>query len=239
MPRRITLGFASAAAALMLVIAPLPAQAADPTLNLTKISVKSIVVGTTTWGDNCRKLSVVPTLKKSKGVSDENAVVNFIQDNKIWADIRVWPGKNYMEWCPEKGFGKHVVEGEEVEGVGPGGYFSHRDNTSSSFYVRAASKASLTAKRTGKGNKQVKLTAAAKSLRFTDNYSKPVYKAYQAKKVAFQVKSGSKWKTFKTVNLSKKGAASVTVKRSSKASYRVIVPKTDSKAGVTTATVKK
>ncbi|GAA4378901.1 hypothetical protein GCM10023166_31880 [Paeniglutamicibacter cryotolerans] len=63
--RRLTLGLASAAAALWLVAALLPARAVDLMLGFTKICVKYIVVGADMWGDDCRGLPMVPTFKKA------------------------------------------------------------------------------------------------------------------------------------------------------------------------------
>lgn len=237
MPRRITLGLASAAAVLMLVAAPLPAQAAAPLVDVTGLSVKDVLVGKDSGGydDYCRDLMITPKFKLQKGVKEPSVNFNLYRGSRDWAYSNATPGLNrHVEWCPsDSTLGKQTVITGEVSAWYRGDLIERRDTVRSAFYIRTESKAALAAKRTSK--KTVKLSISAKNL----SISADAYKPYAAKKVSFQVKSGSKWKTFKTVNLGKKGTASVTVKRTVKANYRVVVPKTDSKAGVTTKTVKK
>lgn len=129
-----------------------------------------------------------------------------------------------MSWCPEKGFGKHAAAGTHASGHAEedNSYFTRTDNTSASFSARTASKAKLT----GKDQEQLKVSATAISRHFRGSHYDPTSKAYPAKKVAFQVKSGSRWRTCTAVNLNVKGSASVTVEGSKKSSYRLAVPKT-------------
>ena len=61
------------------------------------------------------------------------------------------------------------------------------------------------------------------------------YKAWSAPSAKIQYKSGSTWKTKKTVKL-KKGAASYSYKTSSKRTYRFVVGETGTQFGATSST---
>lgn len=107
---------------------------------------------------------------------------------------------------------------------------SYVDGTRKSFYIRGKAKASVSAKRSGK---YVTLTGKASRYR-PDLYG---YRAYNPR-AKFQVKSGNQWKTVKTVTL-KKGKATVKVKRSSKATYRMTFAKTSYSTSATSKSVRK
>jgi len=134
--------------------------------------------------------------------------------------------------CSWYGLGKYKVGPTDVTGFTyDNDYFSFTDQTSKSFYVRGKAKATVTAKRSGS-----KVTLSAKASYYhPDSFN---YRSHSPKGAKFQVKSGSKWKTIKTVSLYK-GRASYTFKKSTKASYRIVLPQTTTVTAATSKSVRK
>lgn len=106
----------------------------------------------------------------------------------------------------------------------------HVDYTKGYFYVRGKTYASLSTKRNGK---TVALTSTTKVYNPEDDRQVN----YNAK-VKFQVKSGSKWKTIKTVT-AKKGKATYKVKTKSKKTDRVTFSQVSWATGATSKTSKR
>ena len=104
------------------------------------------------------------------------------------------------------------------------------DHTKGYFYVRGKSYASLSSKRKGR---TVTLTSSTK-VYHPEHYGKIKY----SPKVKFQVKSGSKWKTLKTVS-AKKGKATYKVKSKSKRYYRVTFSQVSWATSATSKSVKR
>ncbi|MGO2861931.1 MAG: hypothetical protein ACTIC1_12290 [Brevibacterium sp.] len=104
------------------------------------------------------------------------------------------------------------------------------DYTKGSFYIRGKASASLSTKRSGS---TVTLTSSTKVYN-PEQYGKVNYNP----KVKFQVKSGSKWKTIKTVT-AKKGKATYKVKSKSKKTYRVTFSQVSWATGATSKSAKK
>lgn len=122
--------------------------------------------------------------------------------------------------------------------------FEVNDISRSYYYVRGAAKSTLKATRKGK---YITLSASASRYALSqtlDEYgmgwetASGKFKPYNAKKAKIQVKSGSTWKTLKTVNL-KNGKANIKFKKSTKQQYRMAFAQTSTTTGATSSTVKK
>lgn len=223
----------SAVAAVALVVGPaVSADAASITFDVTKLSAKSIVVS----NYNCRSLDVNMFHKKS-GVADWDATVE-VSRKGGWVDS-AWFSKGGDEKrtrtyiCPSSdGLGKYTLGPSSVWANNSGytKYVSRTDYTKGSFYVRGKTYASLTTKRSGK---TVTLTSKTKVYN-PEKYGKVAY----SPKVKFQVKSGSKWKTIKTVT-AKKGKATYKVKTKSKKAYRVTFSQVSWATGATSKSAKR
>ncbi|WP_152345757.1 hypothetical protein [Brevibacterium sp. CFH 10365] len=109
-------------------------------------------------------------------------------------------------------------------------WYARTDYTKGYFYVRGKTYASLSSKRKGS---TVTLTSSTK-VYHPEHYGKIKYNP----KVKFQVKSGSKWKTLKTVT-AKKGKATYKVKSKSKKAYRVTFSQVSWATGATSKSVKR
>ncbi|WP_166969474.1 hypothetical protein [Brevibacterium atlanticum] len=140
--------------------------------------------------------------------------------------------------CPSSdGLGKYTLGPSEIRAYYHGGSdyddydeVERADYTKGSFYVRGKTYASLSSKRSGS---TVTLTSTTKVYN-PEKYGKVSYNP----KVKFQVKSGSKWKTLKTV-AAKKGKATYKVKSKSKKTYRVTFSQVSWATGATSKSVKK
>uniref|UniRef100_UPI003B3AF468 hypothetical protein n=1 Tax=Brevibacterium sediminis TaxID=1857024 RepID=UPI003B3AF468 len=109
-------------------------------------------------------------------------------------------------------------------------WYARTDYTKGYFYVRGKTYASLSSKRRGS---TVTLTSSTK-VYHPEHHGKVNYNP----KVKFQVKSGSKWKTLKTVT-AKKGKAVYKVKSKSKKTYRVTFGQVSWATGATSKSVKR
>lgn len=206
------------------------AVAADRPVDVTKYSVSDYVFSR----GGCKK----ETVKIARTVSDEVEYLSLGADVTYRGSIANWiyfsgdETSTRMQLCPFDERGAYKIGPTEVSGLTRDGeYFEYLDNTSKTFYVRSQAKADLTASRNGS---KVTLTATAKYFNpKTFGYSK-----YSPKKAKFQVKSGSKWKTIKTVNF-KSGKSTYTLKKSSKATYRVTFDKTSTVTGATSSSIRK
>lgn len=234
---RLGLGLASAVTAMLLVAAPLPAQAAKESVKLTGLTVKDVVVGKDVDGtvDHCEDILVTARFKLKGGVQHPRITYNFYSGKREWATGFAVQGRNTLdEWCAgDSPLGKQRLVTQSLVAVYDKGELVRKDTHRTTFNVRTQSTAAVSAERLS--GQRVKLSIEAKNLSIKKND----YKPYAAKKVAVQVKSGTKWKTLKKVDLNGKGAATLTVKRSAKANYRVVVPTTATKTGVTTKVVSK
>ncbi|UZD62611.1 hypothetical protein [Brevibacterium sp. JSBI002] len=223
----------SAVAALALAVAPaVSAEAATGTFDVTKLSAKSLTVS----NDACRNIEV-DMLHKKSGVRDWDVRTEVYRSGEYIADADYDSDgdsrRTRVEICPaDYGLGKY--------GLGPSivwannydadKFFKRTDYTKSSFYVRGKTYASLSSKRKGS---TVTLTSSTK-LYNPEKYGKVNYNP----KVNFQVKSGSKWKTLKTVS-AKKGKAVYKVKSKSKRYYRVTFSQVSWATGATSKSVKR
>ncbi|WGW13221.1 hypothetical protein LWF01_05490 [Saxibacter everestensis] len=210
------------------------AQAAPRPVDITGYSVKDVVFDRA----GCQRVPVKVKARIDKTVDRESlsAIVELARGKYIYTD----EGYAFTDGssgealiCDDDGYGKIKVGPAEVDGMlkNSEDEFYSKDKTTSSFHVRVKAKAALNAKRSGS---KVVLTASAS--RFNEHTD--AYKAYSPKKAKIQVKSGTKWKTVKTVDL-KKGKATYTVKRKSKASYRLTFDQVTWATGATSKSVKK
>lgn len=219
---------------LLVVGAAAPTHAASVSFDVTKLSAVNIVVK----HNACYSTPVTMAHKKS-GVGRWDVYTD-ISKSGAFADSVYYSSNGNTrtaksQICPwsEADLGKYTVGPSNIWADAADSYdYVYRDDfTKGSFYVRAHVKSRLSAKRSGS---KVTLTGTAKRYNL-DSWG---YKVYSPKKAKFQVKSGSSWKTIKTVDL-KKGTAKLTVKSSSKKSYRFVTQTTSKTAAGTSATVKK
>ena len=225
----------SALAYLVLVAgAVAPAHAAPVSFDVTKLTAKDIVVKS--W--NCYNTTVTMSHKKS-GVGRWNVWTDITKSGALEGSASFSSSGNKKTAksliCPtdNSDYGTYRIGPSSIWANASSGYnYVNRDDfTKGSFNVRAHVKSGLTAKRSGS---KVTLTATAKRY----SIDKWGYATYSPKKAKFQVKSGSSWKTLKTVTL-KKGKATYTTKTSKKKSYRFVTVKTSTSAASTSKTVKK
>ena len=223
----------SAFAALALVVTPaVSAQAASISFDVTKLSAKSMVVTTS----NCRNVEVNMSHQKT-GVTAWNVTADINRSNGL-ADYAFFENggntkRSRALICPSwSGLGKYTIGPSEVwaNNASYTKYVDRTDFTKGSFYIRGKAYASLSTKRSGK---TVTLTSKTKVYN-PEKYGKVSY----SPKVKFQVKSGSKWKTIKTVT-AKKGKATYKVKTKSKKSYRVTFSQSSWATGATSKSSKR
>ncbi|MFJ6418608.1 hypothetical protein [Paeniglutamicibacter sp. NPDC091659] len=221
------LGFsASIVLAAGLALASTPAQASERPLDITGYQVSDITVG----DSNCRYFTVTASTKVESDFLDSYGSVEITRKGGNVSSLSFHGRKitSRAFFCPsDSGLGTYQVGPADLEAEYEyfDSYFEeyssdssyYTDYTSKTFYVRGKAKSSLSAKRSGS---KVALTAKAQ-VYIPEKYRYAQYNAVSAK---FQVKSGSSWKTLKSVNL-KNGKASVTVKQSKKKTYRLYIPK--------------
>lgn len=225
----------SAIAAVALVVGPtVSAEAASASFDVTKLWGDSVVVSD--W--NCKKTNVYMKYKK-KNVDEWDVETEIhgrhgYMDDVYFSDYRS-KSQDRISFCPEyEGLGKYTLGPSEVSASYDGDdyvdYDKHRDSTKGYFYVRGKTYASLSSSRKGS---TVTLTSKTK-------YYNPEWdeKRNYNPKVKFQVKSGSKWKTLKTVT-AKKGKATYKVKSKSKKTYRVTFSQVSWATGATSKSVKR
>ncbi|WP_230748323.1 hypothetical protein [Brevibacterium sp. CCUG 69071] len=223
----------SAIAAIALAVGPaVSAEAASISFDVTKLSAKSIVVS----NSNCRNVDINMSHKKS-GVSDWYVDVDITRQGGLVDYAFFQNGGNTKRdrvmVCPDwTGLGKYTMGPSEVwaNNSSYSKYVDRTDYTKGSFYVRGKASASLATKRSGS---TVTLTSKTKVYN-PEQYGKVNYNP----KVKFQVKSGSKWKTIKTVT-AKKGKATYKVKSKSKKTYRVTFSQVSWATGATSKSAKK
>ncbi|MEW1990004.1 hypothetical protein [Brevibacterium casei] len=226
----------SALVAVALVIAPAAsADAANVSFDVTKLSADNVVVSS--W--DCINTDVRMTHKKS-GIDDWSVDTDVHGRNGLstWASFASYSGgtKDRVQICPSSdGPGKYTLGPSEVRAYSYGDYSDYQeieraDHTKGSFYVRGKAYASLSAKRSGK---TVTLTSTTK-VYSPEDYGKVNYNP----KVKFQVKSGSTWKTIKTVS-AKKGKTTLKVTSKGKKTYRVTFDQVSWATGATSKTAKR
>lgn len=228
----------SALAAVALVIVPATsANASSVSFDVTKLSADNVVVSS--W--DCVNTDVRMTHRKS-GIDDWSVDTDVHGRNGLstWASFGSYGGekKDRIQICPSSdGLGKYTLGPSEVRAYSYGGYdysdyeeIERADHTKGSFYVRGKAYASLSTKRSGK---TVTLTSTTKVYN-PEKYGKVNYNP----KVKFQVKSGSKWKTLKTVS-AKKGKATFKVTSKGKKTYRVTFDEVSWATGATSKTAKR
>ncbi|WCE40574.1 hypothetical protein PGC08_02400 [Brevibacterium sp. BDJS002] len=225
--------FVSAIAAVALVVGPaVSAEAAGGSFDVTKLSAKSIVVS----NSNCRNIDVNMSHKKS-GVSEWMVDADVTRGGGV-VDYAFFANdgnskRTRVMVCPDwSGLGKYSLGPSEViaNNSSYSNFVDRTDYTKGSFYVRGKTYASLSTKRSGK---TVSLTSKTKVYN-PEKYGKVNYNP----KVKFQVKSGSKWKTIKTVTANK-GKATYKVKTKSKKSYRVTFSQVSWATGATSKSAKR
>ena len=218
-----------------LVVGPaVSAEAASASFDVTKLSADNIVVSD--W--NCKKTNVYMKYKK-KNVDDWDVETEIhgrhgYMNDAYFSDYRT-KSQDRISLCPDEGgLGKYTLGPSEISASYDGDsyidYYERPDYTKGYFYVRGKSYASLSTKRSGK---TVTLTSTTKVYN-PERYGKVNYNP----KVKFQVKSGSKWKTIKTVT-AKKGKATYKVKTKSKKTYRVTFSQVSWATGATSKSVKR
>lgn len=239
MRRGTGLGIAFALAVALLTVAA-PAQASERPIDITGYKVSDITVS----DSNCRNLTVTASTKIKSDFVDSYGVVDVTRGggvvDALWFDGRTITDRAMI--CPSvSGLGTYKVGPADISaeyeyydslfGDYMSDYSDYTDNTSKSFYVRGKAKSTLTAKRSGS---KVTLTANAQ-VYAPEKYR---YAQYNAKGAKLQVKSGTTWKTIKTVNLSK-GKATIAIKQSKKKTYRLHIPTATWAASTTTKSVAK
>lgn len=223
----------AAVAAVSLAVGPaVSAEAASAWFDVTKLSGDNVVVSD--W--NCKKTNVYMSHKRSS--VDNWNVSTEVKGKKGLATLAGFgtygsSSKSRVLICPSLyGLGKYTLGPSEVSAYSyyGGGSYEEPDYTKGSFYVRGKAYASLSSKRSGSA---VTLTSTTKVYN-PEKYGKVSYNP----KVKFQVKSGSKWKTLKTVT-AKKGKATYKVKTKSKKTYRVTFSQVSWATGATSKSVKR
>lgn len=213
------------------VVPSAPAAAAeDQPVDVTGFSVPDFVFDR----GACRKV----TVKVSRSVDSSISQLSLSADvtrggylvNHVFFDGDSTSTR--LQVCPLEGLGAYKVGPTDVSAFTDDyEFFNYVDYTTRTFYVRGQAKAYLKASRSGS---KVTLTATAKYFN-PDAYE---YSTYSPKRAKLQVKSGSTWKTIKTVDF-KSGKASYTFRKPSKATYRVTFDKTSKVTAATSASVAK
>ncbi|SMX84533.1 hypothetical protein [Brevibacterium aurantiacum] len=223
----------SVIAAVALVVGPaVSAEAAGGSFDVTKLSAKSVVVS----NSNCRNIDVNMSHKRS-GVSEWMVDADVTRGGGI-VDYAYFENdgnskRTRVMICPDwYGLGKYTIGPSEVMASNSSysNFVDRTDYTKGSFYVRGKTYASLSTKRSGS---TVTLTSSTKVYN-PEKWGKVNYNP----KVKFQVKSGSKWKTLKTVT-AKKGKATYKVKTKSKKTYRVTFGQSSWATGATSKSAKR
>lgn len=223
-----------------LLVTAAPAQASERPIDITGYKVSNITVS----DSNCRNLTITASTKVKKDFVDSFGSIDITRKGGLVGYLS-FEGRKITDRamiCPSfNGLGAYKVGPADIfaEYEYYDSYFKeywsdysdYTDNTSKTFYVRGKAKSTLTAKRSGS-----KVTLTAKAQVFSPE--KYGYAQYNAKGAKLQVKSGTSWKTIKTVNLAK-GKATVTIKQSKKKSYRLQVPTATSAASTTSKSVSK
>ncbi|MGO2036597.1 MAG: hypothetical protein ACTH2U_08970 [Brevibacterium sp.] len=225
----------SVIAAIALAVGPaVSAEAASTKFDVTKLSSSNIVVS----NDSCKYINVYMKHKKSK--VDDWWVMTDVKGRSGWADT-AWfesdgnTGKDRVSICPDDdGLGKYTLGPSEVRAYYYGGSsygeVEDADYTKGYFYVRGKAYASLSS-----GRKGSTVTLTSKTKYYNPEWDE---KRNYNPKVKFQVKSGSKWKTIKTVT-AKKGKATYKVKSKSKKTYRVTFSQVSWATGATSKSIKR
>ncbi|MCS4595109.1 hypothetical protein KTJ89_19115 [Brevibacterium sediminis] len=220
-------------AALALAIGPaVSAEAASTSFDVTKLSASSIVVS----NDGCKYVDVYMKHKKTNAKYwdvDVDITRNGSWVDSLWFSDSGNTSRIHTYICPwYEGLGKYVLGPSSVSADSWDYDESvyRTDYTKGSFYIRGKTYASVSSKRKGS---TVTLTSSTK-------YYNPEWdeKRNYNPKVKFQVKSGSKWKTLKTVT-AKKGKAVYKVKSKSKKTYRVTFGQVSWATGATSKSVKR
>jgi hypothetical protein len=225
----------SALASVMLVAgAVVPAHAASVKFDVTKLTAKDIVVKSSHYYNTTVTMSHTKSGVGSwdvstditKGGAVEDSVFYSSSGNKKTAKSTICPWSN-------ADYGTYRIGPSSVWADASRGYdYLDRDDfTKGSFKVRAHVKTGLTAKRTGS---KVTLTATAKRYSL-DHWG---YTTYSPKSAKLQVKSGSSWKTLKTVKLTK-GKTTYTVTSSKAKSYRFVTDASATSASSTSTSIRK
>ncbi|MGR6090218.1 hypothetical protein ACU4IU_06635 [Brevibacterium sp. CSND-B09] len=224
-------------AALALTIGPaVSAEAVTMSFDVTKLSASNMVVS----DDNCKYFNVYLKYKKknvdSWSVDSDISGPYGSEDTVMFGNYTSPSDKDRGLICPDlSGLGKYrigpsEVDMEYVDANSDVFWDARTDYTKGYFYVRGKTYASVSSKRKGS---TVTLTSSTK-------YYNPEWdeKRSYNPKVKFQVKSGSKWKTLKTVT-AKKGKAVYKVKSKSKRYYRVTFSQVSWATGATSKSVKR
>ncbi|WP_165831869.1 hypothetical protein [Brachybacterium endophyticum] len=220
-----------------LVLAP-PAEASSRPIDITGYKVADQVFS----ADGCRKITVSMTTKKQKDYKESSLDVDVTRKGNLANSLYSSNGKTLsrLQICPWlDGLGKYTIGPADVwagytKRDSWGSYTDYKDYTDytkKSFYVRGKAKASLSSSRKGR---TVTFTARASTV----DFDWTGYKSYNPKSATLQVKSGKHWKTVKKVKLSK-GKATAKVSSSAKKQYRFTFPKTTTRTGATSNTVKR
>lgn len=226
--------------ALLASIALAPsAEASTRPIDITGYTVADQVISSS----GCRYVSAKMTTAKKKDFSwsFESHDVTRGGDIVTWLSSENGKGLSRMLLCPGlDGLGTYTVGPAEIDaayttvdrwGYETEEYRHYVDGTKKSFSVRGKSTSSLSSSRKGR---TVTLTAKASSY----DPAWGGYRKYNPKSAKLQVKSGSTWKTVKTVKLSS-GKATVKVTSSATKQYRFTFPKTSTRTGATSGTVKR
>lgn len=217
-----------------------PARASERPIDITGYEVSNLIVSSS----GCRNITVTATTKVKSDFLDSYGSVDITRQGGLVDSLSI-DGRKITDRafiCPSlSGLGIYKVGPADISAEYEyydsyfddywSDYSKYTDNTSKTFYIRGNTKSTLTAKRSGS---RVTLTAKAQYYA-PDKYR---YAQYNAQGAKLQVKSGSTWKTIKTVNLSK-GKASITIKQSKKKSYRLQVPTATWAAATTSKSVYK
>lgn len=219
-------------AAILLAIGPaVSAEAASMSFDVTKLSASNLVIS----NDNCKYFNVYLKYKKKNVDSwtvDSEIAGRYGYTTEAYFGNYTSPStKDRNMICPSlDGLGKYRIGPSEVSVDNDYSWDAFTDHTKGYFYVRGKSYASLSSKRKGR---TVTLTSSTK-VYHPEHYGKIKYNP----KVKFQVKSGSKWKTLKTVT-AKKGKAVYKAKSKSKRHYRVSFSQVSWATGATSKSVKR
>jgi len=223
-----------------LALGAMPAQASERPIDITGYSVSSFTVADT----NCRNVTVKASTKVKSDYEDASGTVDVTRRggvvDSLWFDNRKVSDRAFI--CPSwDGLGAYKVGPADIGATSSywrsdydmmwSDYSDYTDRTSKTFYVRGKAKSSVAATRRGS---KVTLTAKAQ-VYAPDRYG---YIKYNAKNAKFQVKSGTSWKTLKTVKLAK-GTAKLTVTQSKKKTYRLSIPTASWAASTTSNSVAK
>ncbi|MEY9258784.1 hypothetical protein ABH903_001806 [Brevibacterium epidermidis] len=218
-------------AVLALAVGPaVSAEAATMYFNVTKLSASDMVIS----DSRCKNFNVYLEYKK-KNVSswsvDSEISGEYGSSDANFSNYTSPSNKDRASICPTlDGLGKYRIGPSEVDIDNDYNWDAFTDHTKGYFYVRGKTYASLSSKRSGS---TVTLTSSTK-------YYNPEWgeKRNYNPKVKFQVKSGSKWKTLKTVT-AKKGKAVYKAKSKSKRYYRVTFSQVSWATGATSKSVKR